>query len=69
MVISVEHGIQKTFLFILSVILLALALYPLVLPSMPSIKIFDPQYTNYLIVIITIILLITVIKLKRPRIY
>lgn len=68
MVISVEHGLQKTALIILSLLFLFLGIYPFV-KNYVSLSFFNESYIPIAITIIAVIQLIMVIKMKRPRVY
>ena len=68
MAISIEYGTQKFILMVLSLVLLALSLYPISLPMLPNIKLFDPGVTYYLLATISFLQLVFVIRMKRPRV-
>lgn len=68
MVISVEHGLQKVFLIILSLILIFLGSYPYTYQYL-KLTFLNYQYIPAIITVVAIIQLIAVIRMKRPRVY
>ena len=69
MAVSVEYGAQKSILFLFSILIIALAIYPIILPQYPEIQIFDPAFTYYFIGAVGVIQLIFIFRMKRPRIF